>query len=90
MAFPRDCVTVSCSWALRRRVIASNDSQQRQPATMENDPEKALEGKSSPAAFYCAVCAVEVPDPLICGDCSAVICRRCGTSLESSDELGMG
>jgi hypothetical protein len=40
--------------------------------------------------FYCPVCAVEVSDPLTCGDCSAVICRRCGTPLESSDELGMG
>jgi hypothetical protein len=52
--------------------------------------------KLTPAAekaavpFYCPVCAVEADDPLTCGDCSAVICRRCGTPLESSDELGMG
>ena len=31
-----------------------------------------------------------VSDPLTCGDCSAVICRRCGTPLESPDELGIG
>ena len=31
-----------------------------------------------------------VTDPLICGDCMAVICRRCGAPLEDSDELGMG
>ncbi|MBV9483901.1 MAG: hypothetical protein JO249_24600 [Acidobacteria bacterium] len=40
--------------------------------------------------LYCPNCAVEVSDPLTCGDCSAVICRRCGTPLEQPDELGMG
>ena len=50
----------------------------------------APEAKRTEAVFYCPVCAVEVSDPLTCGDCSAVICRRCGTPLESSDELGMG
>jgi hypothetical protein len=43
-----------------------------------------------PELLYCPKCAVEVTDPLICGDCSGVICRRCGTPLESADELGMG
>jgi len=43
-----------------------------------------------PELLYCPKCAAEVPDPLTCGDCSAVICRRCGTPLESADELGMG
>lgn len=46
------------------------------------EPEKEL--------LYCPTCAEEVSDPLTCGDCSAVICRRCGTPLESPDELGMG
>jgi hypothetical protein len=41
-------------------------------------------------ALYCPNCAREVPDPLICGDCSAVICRVCGTPLESSADLGIG
>jgi uncharacterized protein (UPF0305 family) len=40
--------------------------------------------------LYCPTCAVEVADPLTCGDCSSVICRRCGTPLESPDELAMG
>jgi hypothetical protein len=40
--------------------------------------------------LYCPQCAVEVTDPLTCGDCSAVICRRCGMPLESADELGIG
>jgi hypothetical protein len=43
-----------------------------------------------PQLLYCPKCAVEVSDPLTCGDCSAVICRNCGTPLESADELGMG
>jgi hypothetical protein len=43
-----------------------------------------------PGSLYCPNCAVEVTDPLTCGDCSAVICRRCGTPLESPDELGIG
>ncbi|MFZ0804168.1 MAG: hypothetical protein WAN70_18525 [Terriglobales bacterium] len=45
---------------------------------------------ANPEPLYCPRCAVEVTDPLICGDCSAVICRRCGAPLESPDELGMG
>jgi len=57
---------------------------------MEIPPKEAPEARKSTAAFYCPVCAVEVSDPLTCGDCAAVICRRCGTPLESSDELGMG
>ena len=40
--------------------------------------------------LYCPKCAREVTDPLTCGDCSAVICRVCGTPLESPDELGIG
>jgi hypothetical protein len=43
-----------------------------------------------PAIWYCPHCAREVCDPLTCGDCSAVICRVCGTPLESSEELGIG
>ena len=40
--------------------------------------------------LYCPVCGVDVPDPLVCGDCAAVICRKCGTPLEKVDELGIG
>ncbi len=43
-----------------------------------------------PEALYCPQCAREVDDPLVCGDCSAVICRVCGTPLESSADLGIG
>jgi hypothetical protein len=42
------------------------------------------------AALYCPQCAREVLNPLTCGDCAAVICRQCGTPLESADELGIG
>jgi len=40
--------------------------------------------------FYCPRCHAPAPDPLVCGDCSALICRRCGTPLERVDELGIG
>ena len=40
--------------------------------------------------LYCPKCAKEVDDPLVCGDCSAVICRRCGSPLEAAEDLGMG
>ncbi|MBV9507505.1 MAG: hypothetical protein JO323_21125 [Acidobacteriia bacterium] len=48
--------------------------------------------ETDPAAteFYCPVCARPVPDPLVCGDCTAVICRVCGTPLERIDDLGIG
>jgi hypothetical protein len=55
---------------------------------MATRPEDAP--KPTPGLLYCPNCAVEVTDPLTCGDCSAVICRRCGTPLESPDELGIG
>jgi hypothetical protein len=57
---------------------------------MESNPKAEPEAAKPQDGFYCPVCAVEVGDPLTCGDCSAVICRRCGTPLESSDELAMG
>ena len=46
------------------------------------------QGLSTP--LYCPVCSREVDDPLTCGDCSAVICRICGTPLESADDLAYG
>lgn len=42
------------------------------------------------AEYYCPGCDRTVNDPLVCGDCSALICRDCGTPLEHVDELGMG
>jgi hypothetical protein len=42
------------------------------------------------AEFYCPRCQSAVTDPLVCGDCAAIICRRCGTPLERIDELGIG
>jgi hypothetical protein len=40
--------------------------------------------------YYCPQCQKPVSDPLVCGDCTAVICRVCGTPLELADELGVG
>ena len=42
------------------------------------------------AMLWCPTCARPIDDPLTCGDCSAVICRVCGTPLESADELAFG
>jgi hypothetical protein len=53
-----------------------------QPAGKPPDPRAPV--------LYCPQCAREVTDPLICGDCAAVICRVCGSPLESPDELGIG
>ncbi len=53
-------------------------------------PEQPGKNREAPEAFYCPNWTREVTDPLICGDCSAVICRVCGTPLESSSDLGMG
>jgi len=49
----------------------------------EAQSEKAL-------TLYCPACQEAVTDPLVCGDCAAVICRRCGTPLEQVDEMGIG
>jgi hypothetical protein len=46
--------------------------------------------KTKKDALWCPTCARVVDDPLVCGDCSAVICRICGTPLESADELAFG
>lgn len=45
---------------------------------------------ASSVEFYCPNCAEAVLDPLICGDCASIICRKCGTPLERVDELGIG
>jgi len=57
---------------------------------MDSRQDKLPNDKKPAELLYCPQCAVEVEDPLTCGDCSAVICRRCGTPLESPDELAMG
>jgi len=57
---------------------------------MAPSPEPAPQRDPQPTVLYCPQCACEVTDPLTCGDCAAVICRRCGTPLESPDELGIG
>ncbi len=56
------------------------------------EPDNGPENPRQPAAetLYCPNCARAAPDPLICGDCSAVICRICGTPLEAADDLGIG
>jgi hypothetical protein len=57
---------------------------------MESAPKPSPQRAKPAVLFYCPACATEITEPLTCGDCSAVICRRCGTPLETPDELGMG
>lgn len=40
--------------------------------------------------FYCPSCRQPVDDPLVCGDCLALICRRCGHPLENVDDMAVG
>jgi hypothetical protein len=64
-----------------KSLIAASGGDMAEPKNFEPAPAEA---------FYCPNCAREVADPLTCGDCSAVICRVCGTPLESSADLGIG
>jgi hypothetical protein len=50
----------------------------------------AEETAASRVEFYCPRCHTAVTDPLVCGDCTAIICRICGAPLERIDELGIG
>jgi len=50
----------------------------------------STESHQAPELLYCPKCAAEISDPLTCGDCGAVICRKCGTPLEAAEDLGMG
>jgi hypothetical protein len=56
---------------------------------MAQTPQTPTNGENHPM-LYCPTCTREVDDPLICGDCSAVICRVCGTPLELPEDLGIG
>jgi hypothetical protein len=40
--------------------------------------------------LYCARCQKEVSDPLACGDCGAVHCRRYGSPREKRYGMGVG
>ena len=63
---------------------------------MTETPENNLDAKAlshnkdAESEFYCPRCQSPVPDPLVCGDCASLICRRCGSPLERVDELGIG
>lgn len=60
---------------------------------MAEIPDDSSESQTAGARggnLWCPVCGRAVSDPLVCGDCSAVICRVCGTPLESADELAFG
>jgi hypothetical protein len=48
------------------------------------------ENEQAKADFYCPKCRCAEPNPLVCGDCMALLCRQCGTPLEKIDDLGIG
>ncbi len=57
--------------------------------TLAIDGTESKQG-ANPADFYCPKCNGPVADPLTCGDCGSLICRRCGSALEDIAELGLG
>ncbi len=56
----------------------------------DDTPPADLPTTQANAEFYCPRCAQPVIDPLMCGDCASLICRRCGAPLERIDDLGIG
>lgn len=61
------------------------------PASPDPPPSSAgPQAKDLSPSLWCPICAQAISDPLVCGDCSAVLCRTCGTPLESADELAFG
>ena len=70
--------------------LAASRLEHHRDATRPSGIMWAMPDPVEPADFYCPNCALPVNDPLLCGDCHAVICRRCGTPLEKVDDLGIG
>jgi hypothetical protein len=60
------------------------------PHSPHDVPPDDLPINQANAEFYCPRCAQPVIDPLMCGDCASLICRRCGAPLERIDDLGIG
>jgi hypothetical protein len=60
------------------------------PALLPAFHNGGMPGSERAVELYCPVCERPVTDPLMCGDCHAVICRVCGTPLERIDDLGIG
>ena len=77
---------------LREQAGLAADLFQKAGANLKDVRAKWLElkGKKPAADLYCPKCACNIFNPLTCGDCSAVICRVCGTPLEAANDLGMG
>jgi hypothetical protein len=57
---------------------------------VQNNPVQNDKTEKNDSEFYCPQCAVPVADPLACGDCGSLICRKCGAPLERIDDLGIG
>jgi hypothetical protein len=81
-----DCGSVAGSQSLEEEVALEKSCRHN----MVSGDQMAEKKNGERESLYCPACAAEVPDPLVCGDCGAVICRKCGTPLEKIDELGIG
>ncbi|MFY9725027.1 MAG: hypothetical protein WAJ87_05995 [Bryobacteraceae bacterium] len=69
------------------RAESSNLQRDRFP---QRDNGNMSDAQPATAEFYCPNCAQPVPEPLLCGDCGALLCRTCGKPVERIDELGIG
>jgi uncharacterized paraquat-inducible protein A len=49
-------------------------------------PAEEEEAAERSRALYCPYCHRETDDPLTCSECSSIICRRCGTKLQTPEE----
>jgi len=85
------------SSVVNKAVIPSKARNPAKPAAETSPTPRRLHNRpmpnpppQQPIRLWCPTCARSVDDPLVCGDCSAVICRVCGTPLESPDELAFG
>lgn len=58
--------------------------------TRSRDNGSMADALPAAAEFYCPNCARPVPEPLLCGDCGALLCRICGKPVERIDDLGIG
>ena len=78
------------SCACSATTSASADRLAELAATSVTRHIRSLERHSLQVKMATSNAAKPVTDPLSCGDCASVICRVCGTPLESSDELAIG
>jgi hypothetical protein len=76
---------------VRRDASAAGDILRSRRVTIDLARERLTPpGRHERVWLYCPQCAHQVTHPVTCGECSAVICRVCGTPLESSGKPAIG